>query len=252
MKISMMQIGVSGTGKTYNSLTFPKCYHISFGRGEEDTILSNPLLKENLVKTVSMLPLNDEDNKKKLDIDNGRTAELCKCIDEARQMFKDGKVETLVIDPITYLAENLWMMIERYYVLKSNNGVVNTMGMYGDLARRLYRILVMEIMNFPGNVIVNVHLKVEDEEALEKLPQAERENPYVPAILGGIRHEIKGWFSLVVYLEKQIKGTGYDYLSRTNLGNQRMAKSRYPLPTIMSSLSYKDIMSAIEKANKVA
>ena len=248
MPVSLMQIAVAGAGKTYNALTFPKCYHMSFGRDEEDTINFNPILKANLVKTVSMLPLDIVDIKRKFDIDNQRQAEFCKCIDEARRMFKAGEIETLVIDPVSFMAEMIWILIEEYHPVYTKDGKVDILRTYGVLRSKLTRLFILEIINFPGNVVVNAHLKVEDEEVLKGLPQAERENPYVPSILGGIRHEIKSWFSLVAYLEKVEKQGGYEYLARTNLGNQKIAKSRYPnLPMICSNLSYKLIMDSKNK-----
>ena len=248
LKIKMLQTGESGSGKTYNALSFPKCYYIVIGAGEEDTILCNANLKKNLVDVAELRPLDSNECKRMYDINNKRDALFCKAIDKARGLAKEGKVETLVIDNITFLAEYVWVVIDTFYPRFSDKkpDVKAPLPMFGDLARRMYQIIAMEISNFPGNVVVNVHMKVEDEKVLEKLPN--RSNPIVADILGSIRNSVKGHFSLNVFLEKVEKAGQYSYFARTNMGNKRAAKSRYPLPTIIQDLTYAKIMQAIQQS----
>lgn len=242
MNIKMLQIGESGSGKTFNSLSFPKCYYIVSEPGGEDTILSNPELKKNLVEVGDIRPLNMPDVKTKVDSLN-RMGEVYKYIDRARQLVKEGKVETLVLDNFTYYADSVWMLIENFYAKTSDRtGKPDTQSMYGELGRRLLQFTLLELTTFPGNLVVNVHIKLEDDEVLQKLPS--RDTPIVPSIPGGFRNKIEGLFSLVAYLTRDKQGKFY---ARTSRGNNRNAKSRYPLEPIIENISYQKIMDSINK-----
>lgn len=238
--IKMMCIGGSGTGKTYLSGTFPKTYFLSIEPGGMDTIIYHPELKNNLVGWVELVPENPQDTKRTFQL-------LDSSVTEAKELAKEGKVETLVVDNFTFLTENRWIYIEEFETELTNSGAVNKLAMFGKLARWCYQFTLMQLLTFPGNVILNCHEALESDEVLDKKP--DKTCPVLPNILGGFRDKVEGMFSLVFYLNKirDEQKKNYRYFVRTNKGNQRNAKSRVELPEIVEDVSYQKITEAIQK-----
>ena len=164
-------------------------------------------------------------------------------------MFKEGKVQTLAIDTLTYLTEYLWQFINAFHPKYTRSGELDTRGMYGELSTRLTRLVGMNIMSFPGNLVCTSHEMLESDEALDK--KIDKSTPIVANVLGGFRNKLEGMFSLVMYLMKIDKGGGvYEYWARTNKGNSRNAKSRLPLPATIQNISYSAIMESISATVK--
>lgn len=234
--------GEPGNGKTWLAATFPQSYMIIGTPGEEDTWLYRPELKKNVVKSVVACPQDADDSKRAFQV-------LEDSIKEAKLLHTQGKVKTLVIDPITNIVENRWVYINRWGVKKTRQGEVDTRGMYGDLNRWCHDLVALKLLTFPGNLIVTVHEQVEEDEAMDKLP--DKSSPISPAILGGFRYRIGAYFSLNMWMEKKLVGAGqYRYVAHLNKGMQRNAKSRYPLPDVIEDISYQKIMEYMEKAVK--
>ena len=236
--------GGTGTGKTYYAMTHPKFVYLGTEPNGLDTAKSNPALLNNLVWAEEFIPSPTEDIKatfERLEV------ALLKAHEEAKQ----GKVETLILDNISYLSENRWMYINKYEKAMSQNGSVDTRGMYGTLGRWLYQFTLTRLLSFPGNVVVSCHEQVEGDEAMEK--KVDKSTNVVPAILGGFREKVDGMFSASIYLEKKrLAENKYQYLARCQKGNQRLAKNRYGLPEIVENVSYQRIIECIKQANKVA
>ena len=239
MFIKMMAIGSSGSGKTHFASTFPKSYFLITEPGGEDTFLTKSDLSKNVVCFDRFIPSSTQDTKRIFE-------EITKSIVEAKEMAKRGEIETLVLDNISFLSENRWIYIEQYEKELTNSGAVNTMAMYGKLARWLYQFTLMQLLTFPGNVIVTAHEQLETDEALEKKP--DKTTPVLANILGGFRDKADGMFSLVVYLNKSQDTTKkYHYMARTNKGNQRNAKSRIALPEVIEDISYQKLREVIDQ-----
>lgn len=238
--LKMMAIGNSGSGKTFIGGSFPNSYFISTEPSGMDTIITNPILKKNVKGYEELIPQNPQDTKRVFE-------DLTKCIIEAKELNQQGKVQSLIIDNLTYLSENRWLYIETYEKELTNSGAVNTLAMYGKLARWLYQFVLMNLLTFNGNVYVSCHEQLETDEALDKKP--DKTCPVLPAILGGFRNEAEGMFSLVLYISK-MQGTDkkYHFYARTNKGNMRNAKSRFNLPEIIEDISYQKIMEEVKKA----
>ncbi len=237
-KLRVLAIGDTGTGKTYLAATAPKTYFLNCEPGGMDTVLLNPQLRKNLVGWEELIPANPKDTKNMF-------IKLQNAIIEAKQLTQQGKVETLVLDNITYLSENRWIYINEYEPeYSSRTGNIDPLSMYGKLSRWLYQFVLMDILTFDGHVFISAHEQLESEEALDKKP--DRSTPILPNILGGFRDRIGGMFSCVFYLSKVLKNGKYHYYVRTNKGNQRNAKSRYNLPEIIEDVSYAKIMEAIQ------
>ena len=248
IKLRAMVIGTPGSGKTHFTATCPNVYYIGLSLGESDTFMVQPELKKNIVKIANLVPSNNEELKLLFgDIDKGvENGIIHKCITEAKEMYAKGEVKTLVIDTITYLVDYLWQYIDIYCKKFTRNNELDTRGMYGDLNTKLSKLIGLNMISFPGNIICTSHEMLESDEAMEKKP--DKTNPVVANILGGFRNKIEGMFSIVMYLAKIEKGGSYQYWARTNKGNMRNAKSRIPLPATIQDISYNKIMSVIKEA----
>lgn len=249
VKLRALAIAPPGAGKTHFSSTCPKVYYIGMSRGESDTFATRPDLKKNIVKVAILVPDGNEELKKLFgDLDKGlENGVIHQAIQEAKDMYAKGEVETLVIDTVTYLVDYLWQYINIFCKKLNAGGELDTRGMYGDLQTKLLRLIGLRIISFPGNLIVTSHEQLESDEALAKKP--DKSNPVVASILGGFRNKIEGMFSIVMYLSKLEQGGEYTYWARLNKGNARNAKSRLPLPDKIQNISYTTIMNEIKKVS---
>ncbi|MFA5133058.1 MAG: AAA family ATPase [Candidatus Paceibacterota bacterium] len=240
MFIKALAIGETGSGKTYFASTFPKSYFLMTEPNGEDTFLTMPTLRVNVVGFDRFIPESAKDTKRVFD-------ELKKATLEARQLAKDKQIETVVLDNITYLAEYRWMYINEFEKeVSKSTGEPNTMAMYGKLNRWLNEFVIQDLLTIPANLIVTVHQMLESDEALEKKP--DKSNPVMPSILGGFRDTIGGLFSHILYLAKKEAGGKYQYVARTNLGQGKNAKSRFPnMPPVIENISYATFKDTIVK-----
>lgn len=250
VKLRALVTGLPGSGKTYFASTAPKVYYMGFSLGEGDTFKVQPQLRKNIVKVAELVPGNDAELKQLFgDLDQGKENGLIhKCIAEAKELYVKGEVQTLVLDTLTYLVDYLWLYLNTFCAKYSRNNELDTRGMYGDLNTRLSRLVGLQIMSFPGNLIATTHEMLENEEAMEK--KIDQSSPVVANILGGFRNKIEGMFSLNMYLAKIEKGGQYQYWARTNKGNMRNGKSRIPIAPTVENISYDTIMKVINDAIK--
>lgn len=238
--VKTLVISPPGCGKTYHSATYPKIYWLSTEPGGFDTVEMNPKLKENVVIYREFIPSPIKDDKQVF-------KELQEACIEAHKLAVEGKVETIVLDNITFLSENRWRYITMFEPEVSKNGEPDNRGMYGKLGRWLYSFVLMNLCSFPGNVVVTAHIKQENEEAMKAKVTTDDK---VADILGGFRNQAPGMFSLVMFLDK-IKGqkpNEYKYMARVDLGGGKLAKNRYNLPEIIENVSYQTVLDAILKA----
>lgn len=239
--LKVLANGGTGTGKTYFSFTFPRVAYAGTEPNGLDTARANGSLLNNLVYADEFIPSPAEEIK-------GTFDRLEAFISKAHVDAKEGKVETLVLDNITFLSENRWMYIGKHEKLVTAQGALDTRGMYGTLSRWLYQFTLTKILSFPGNVVVTCHEQIEGDEAMER--KVDKTTPVVPNILGGFREKIAGMFSASIYLEKKRMTDGkYVYSARCQKGGQRDAKNRYNLPEIVESVSYQAILNAIATNN---
>ena len=249
--LKILANGMSGTGKTYLSFTFPRIAYLGTEPNGLDTARSNMALLENLVWADEFIPSVTEDIKDTF-------IRLEASIAKAHEDQAKGIVDTLDLDNITYLAQNRWIYINKYEIIRTKSGEVDLRAMYGTLSRWLYTFTLTRLLSFKGNVFVSCHEQTEGEEAMEN--KTNKALTIAPAILGGFRDMAAGMFSASIFLEKKRIGPDkYEYWARCQEGNQRPAKNRYNLPEMIQNVSYAAIIASIGKgtsvnnaANKVA
>lgn len=238
-RVKALAVAEAGAGKTFFAGSFPKSYWIQTEPGGFETIEMNPELLKNTVKHQYFLPspVYALENVFK---------DIEEAVKEAHELAKEGKVETLILDNITYFALNRWLYIEKHGKIFTKEGELNKLAMYADLADYLYEFTYWYLASFPGNVVVTCHEKQEAEQALKK--KLDKSLSKVPDIAGSFRDRCYGLFSLVIYLDKRIDQGQYVYSAQTNKGNGRLAKNRYGLNNIEKNISYQTLLDKINAA----
>lgn len=240
LHIKALVIGDTGSGKSHFAATFPKSYFMLTEPAGEDTFMTKPSLRKNIVGFDRFIPENIDDTKRIF-------TELETACVNAREMAKSGEIESVILDNLTYLAENRFLYICRYEPEYSpKTGELDVRSSYGKLARWLYQFILMKLLTIPANLVITAHQKLESDEQLDKKP--DKSTPVVASILGSFRDDISGMVSLILYLAKKEEGGKHHYFARTNMGQGRNAKSRYPnLPNVLENISYDVIREAILK-----
>lgn len=238
MKLKTLASSYPGGGKSYFVLTHPKVAWLITEPGSAILKDTHPHLGKNLVSHDEFIPSPIEDVKVMFE-------RLDKAIIQAHVDAKDGKVETLALDNLSFLMEYRWQYINKYEKQFSSNGAIDNRSMYGTLGRWGFQFIINSILSFPGNVIVTCHEQVEGEEAMSH--KVDKSSPIVPSVLGGLRDKLEGMFSASIYLDKKksADGKSYLYVARCQKGGQRNAKNRYGLPEIVEDISYQKIIDTI-------
>lgn len=241
MVLKTLVSGYAGSGKSYFALTHPKVAWLLTEPGSEVLLDTHPQLAKNVVWWESFIPSPDEDIKKVFE-------RLELATTKAHTDLKEGKIETLVLDNATMLAENRWVYISQYEKMLSRSGEVDTRSMYGTLGRWLYLFTLKNLLSFKGNMVLTCHEQMEEE--LNEKGLSVKTGNVTPGILGGFRDKVEGMFSASIYLDKKNVGQGvYKYMARCQKGSGRNAKNRYGLPEWVENVSYAEIIKQIE-ANK--
>lgn len=242
--IKLANIADSGEGKSHFAATFPKCLFLVTGQGEDLTWKLKPELLKNIVRWEYFIPDSPSDTDKTFK----KLSEVCL---EAKEMARRGEIETVVLDNLTYLARDRWNYIQIHERMAhtSRNGEFDQLRAYGSLAQDLFNFCRYELLNINCNVIMNMHLKVENEEAMAR--KSDQSSPEVAAVLGGFRNELNGMVDAVIYLVKVPQPDGsYKYMARCNKGKGKNAKSRITLPPVIENISYETIQAEITKSIK--
>lgn len=238
-RFKVLVSGGPGSGKTTFGLSFPKIAYIGTEPGGLDVAEANPDLKKQLVLQEEFLPTITEDV--------GLTFQrMEKALIYAHEQAKEGKIETLVLDNITFLSLNRWLWMEKYEKKIGAGGEVDTRGMYGALGMWMYRFVLLYIVSFPGNVVICAHEQKDDENDLKKSmnPNA----PITPDMLGAMRYRIAGMVSASIYLSRKLVGPNkWQFSARCIEGEGKAAKNRYNLPAVVDNISYQSIVDALPK-----
>lgn len=268
-KPKVMVNGAFGTGKTYFGMSAPKVYYLETEPGGLQ-ILHAPdavHLRSNLVEYEQCYldPLDGKDSIKRLveevhapvscprkDVKAGLIYEA---LDRANKAYREGKVETLFLDNLTYLSQMFFEYCDQFLrpEFVTQGGNIETRQMYGYVSRWLFRFL-MGVVCFPGNVVVSCHLKDESDEKLKK--KKDSSVTIVPNILGGFRDKAEGLFTASIYLERKLvsitESSGKTrhspkFIAYTQnchaLGSKILAKNRHGLPPVMENITFEKIVT---------
>lgn len=256
--------GYFGSGKTLQSLSFPKCYVISCDPQGLETIRQPKLNKylNNLVWFEELHNENENDLRLlfKETVKSDERSSIYGCLAHVKELAARGEIESLVIDGLTYFCDMKWQQINEFEVVKSGNtGNLDTQAMYRNLGLYLHRFVASDLMTMATrnrlNVILTTHLKRESEETVhgnEKLKNRAKKvmtnSDIAPMIEGGFRNKLGGLVGGDLYLEKSLKDGKYTYEAicdmTRGLGTTVLAKNRFGLPARLD-LTNKSLYEAI-------
>ena len=240
-KLRILNNGGFGAGKTYFSMTFPKWKYAMIEPNGITTAISNPHLLKNMVDYEELVP-------SKLDIKEC-FVKLQNYVIETRKQVLEGVVETFILDNLTHLSENRWIYIDTYErAVSGKSGKTDTLSMYGNLGRWLYRFVVTELLSLPCHVVVNVHEMEEEEEQVQSNGQSKRvkTGKVITNTLGGFRKDAAGLFNANLFLECAKTGPDkYVYRARCRPGGGKAAKNNLGLPEFVDDISYDKLMDSI-------
>ena len=237
--------GTTGRRKTTFGMTFPKVYRLGTEPNGIDALICRPDLKPNLIKNEEFIPSVTEDLRllfKRLDT-SAR---------EAHEWAKQGKVETLLLDNLTFLSINRWLYMLKHEVITGRNDVMDTRAMYGILGMWLYNFILLSIISFPGHVVITAHEHEQSEEQQTK-NSLYATTPITADILGGFRDRVGGLVSAVIFLEQKkgpiVNGkASLSFYARCLESAGKRAKNRYGLGEIIEDISYQTLVDATNKA----
>ena len=168
----------------------------------------------------------------------------------AHALAKEGKVESLVLDNITFLSLNRWLYMEKYECKRTGSGEVDTRGMYGALALWMYRFILLNVVSFPGHVVICAHEQLESEEDQKSHLYANL--PITPDVLGSMKYRVAGLVSASIYLNRRTLSPGkWSFEARCIEGAGKRAKNRYGLKEIVTDISYDSIIAEIRNGRQV-
>ena len=262
--------GFFGTGKTLQSLSFPKCYVISCDPAGLETIRQpdNAKFLANLVEYEELHNHAKEELKEMFRESAGATerGSVYGCIAHAKELAAAGVIETLIIDGFTYFVDMKWRQINEYEVAKSSStGNIDTQAMYRNLGLYLHRFVASDLMTVATrnslNVILTTHLKRESEEQVHgnaniknRAKKVMTNSDLAAQIEGGFRNKLSGLVGADLYLEKTLKDGKivYDALCDMTRGYGGIvnAKNRYGLPARLN-LNGTTLYEAIVQSLKI-
>lgn len=262
--------GFFGTGKTLQSLSFPKCYVISCDPAGLETVRqpANAKFLSNLVEYEELHNHAKEELKEMFreSATKDERGSIYGCIAHAKELAAKGEIETLVIDGFTYFVDMKWRQINEYEVAKSSTtGNIDTQSMYRNLGLYLHRFVASDLMTVATrnslNVILTTHLKRESEEQVHgnaniknRAKKVMTNSDLAAQIEGGFRNKLSGLVGADLYLEKTLKDSKiiYDALCDMTRGYGGIvnAKNRYGLPARLN-LNEKTLYEAISESLKL-
>jgi hypothetical protein len=262
--------GYFGSGKTLQSLSFPKCYVISCDPAGLETV-RQPANKRFLDNLVWYEELHIETKGElvgtfKENATSEQRESVYGCLAHARQLAADAAIETLVIDGFTYFVDMKWRQINEYEVAKSaTTGNVDSQTMYRNLGLYLHRFVAADLMTMATrhklNVVLTTHLKRESEEAVQgnaniknRAKKVMTNSDIAPMIEGGFRNKLSGLVGADLYLEKSLRDGKVQYEAicdiARGLGTIVNAKNRFGLPARLD-LTNKSLYDAIMNSLQV-
>lgn len=263
-------IGPPGSGKTRCGLSFPKVMAVTFDPVGLEIIFdpANEKLRENLVYHVPLNGLPLEDVFRVTEEPNETS--LYGAIALAKKLKGEGKVETVLLDGTSYLAD-----LKQEHVANDND----TRAMYRQLGGYLSQFFLQNFLPLATrhglNVIMTCHLQRESRDAVEGVsdpsskaygtskPLINQNSDLNAQIVGGFRHKISGMPSAVIYLSHRLETSEdgkeilnyYAYCKKTYVKEWESevdAKNRYGLGARLKMTDgnfYKTLLSKLPQSN---
>jgi len=266
--------GEPGSGKTRAAISFPAYYAICCDpRGLEIAKEpSNVLFRPNMV-AYDYFALESKTDVTALFKQGAKaddTVSIYGAIERVKQMAKDGLIQTVIFDGLSYLVDYFEIKTEQVH---PGGGEDDKWAYYRQLKNDLTRFVqsqVWTLTRYGLHVIVTVHIQRESEEAQQK--RADKLAEIQPRIAGGFRAALAGMPRAMIYLDQRTKTetkqgkdsrtqTVYDvsyyaYCQRVKVGHMGLipAKNSYGLPPVVNitGKSFYEILETAMVSEKAA
>lgn len=260
-------VGEPGSGKTRAALSFPDCFVICCDPAGVEVLKDprNAAFRSNLVWYDYFDSESEGELKtlfKKTDKPDD-SGSIYSHLALARQMAKEGKIKTFILDGFSYYQDLLGAQI-RQANPGSDEG--NKWAYYKQLSNDLSLFVKSSVMTLATrynlNVILTMHIQRQSEQQQEK--QVSKDVDIAPRIEGGFRTAIGGIPRAMLYLDQQAKTeTGADnkiirsvayraFCQKVKVGGLGTipAKNNYGLPPVID-LTDKSLYSIMQEAMTV-
>jgi hypothetical protein len=263
--------GAAGSGKTLQSLTFPKCLVVTFDPTSLD-VIKQPENQKYIDNLVIHVPLNGVPLNKVFQFTEAPGEDsLYGAIALARKLGPLGekKIETIVLDGFSYAASLKWAQIcESQGVVwtekhTSSKASMDQRGWYDALGSYLDHLILQTLLPLATrdrlNCVITAHAQRESKNSIEGIQNARTplmqeqaaaskrqvnlDSDLSPQVLGSFRQRIAGLPSAMIYLEDRLEQDAqgkevvqyYAYCRRTyskSLDTVVLAKNRFGLGTL--------------------
>lgn len=274
---SLFLNGAAGSGKTRAALGFPKVFAITFDPNGLDIVheMENANLRENLVWRV---PMNSLSLSEMFSFtEKPGEGSLYAALALAKQLRKENKIETVLIDGFTYLASMKWDQICLDEKIETRKGELDTQRMYGRLGSFLSTLTLQNIFTLPSqhelHVIVTCHVQRESKNHVEGIDneknpayatskrQVNLKSDLSPQVLGSFRSAIDGLPSAMIYMDSILEPDKdgnetlqyFAYSRKTfvkSFDSEVSAKNRLGLPARLNLTSKSLYKTLLTKAPK--
>lgn len=280
--------GPEKSGKTRLALQFPGVFAVTFDPTGLDLILEpeNAQLVHNLVYHC---PMNGKPLREVFQFDEAPSEQgIYPAIALARQLAKEGKIKTFLLDGFSYLASLKWAQICEDNGVnptekeKMNRRDVDQRSWYDALGSYLDHLMLQNVFPLTSepynlNVIVTCHIQRESDNTIkgmqgsrnqELAAQSKRavnlDSDLSPQVVGSFRQRIGGMPSAHIYLEhKLVEKDGketLDYIAYCKMTRSQSldtvikAGNRYGLGTLRLTNGnfYKTLLKKVEESRNAA
>jgi hypothetical protein len=258
--------GDPGSGKTRAALSFPACYVICCDpRGIE--ILkepSNAPFRENLI-WYDYFALESKADSAALFKPNAKADDevsIYGAIERIKQMAKAGKIQTVVFDGLSYLADFMGIRASQVH---SGTTESDKWAYYRQIKNDLTQFVQSQmwtLTRYGLHVLATTHIQRESEEQQKK--RADTEAEIQPRIEGSFRAALAGMPRAMIYLDqrtntktdtsttppkKTYSVNYYAYCQRVKVGHMGLipAKNSYGLPPVVN-ITDKSFYVVLEEA----
>jgi len=282
--------GPAGSGKTRLAMGFPRVLAITFDPSGLDVLMEpeNAKLKENLAYYVPMngLDLNQVFQFTEQPGESGVYAAIAL----AKQLAKQNKIDTVLVDGFTYLSQLKWTQICQAKGVDPTSKEMmdkreaDQRSWYDALGSYLDHLVLQNLLPLATrddlNVVITCHVQRESDNNVKGIQMARNptamelqaaskrmvnlDSDLSPQVLGSFRQRIDGMPSATIYLEhrlvnvdnkEQLKYYAYCKLTRSqSLDTVVKAKNRFGLGTLdlTNGSFYKTLLKRIEDSRNVA
>lgn len=280
--------GPEKSGKTRLAMGFPQVFAVTFDPSGLD-LLREPDNVKMLDNLVYHVPMNGKPLREVFAYsEEASESGIYAAIALAKQLAKQGKIKTFLLDGFTYLAQLKWTEICEskgiVWTEKQNmdKGTADQRGWYDALGAYLDHLMLQNVFPLTSpphnlNVVITCHVQRESDNTVKGMqvarsPVAQElqaaskrsvnlESDLSPQVLGSFRQRIGGMPSAHIYLEHRIDDKGeLDYIAYCKMARSQgfdtviRAGNRYGLGTLRltGGSFYKTLLKKVEESRNAA